>query len=49
MVAENLDIQEDLGKLKEEISIKTILCKIPALAHETWIAGGWKQILEKYS
>jgi len=49
MVAENLDIQKGLGIWVGEISTKTLLCKTPPPAHETWIAGGWKQILEKYS
>lgn len=40
MVAENVAIQEGLGKLMEEISIKSTPCKIPPLAHETRIAGG---------
>lgn len=48
MVAENVNIQEGLGKLMEEISIETILYKISPLAQETWTARGWKQILEKY-
>lgn len=35
MVAENLNIEEGLGKLMEEISIKTILYKISPVVQET--------------